>query len=80
MLSGVSELIAAIFGWIVLASAFGPTTYAVLFGLVAGMMVIITVHELLPTAHCYDPDDVWTTYSFVGGMMFMAFSMVLFKI
>jgi ZIP family zinc transporter len=76
-LSGASELLGAFLGWAILANSFSDTMYAVLFGLVAGMMVIISVRELLPTAHRYDPDDTVVTYSFIVGMAIMAFSLVL---
>jgi zinc transporter ZupT len=36
VLSGFSEILAAFVGWLILASAFTPTTYAILFGIVAG--------------------------------------------
>ena len=52
--------------------------YAVLFGVVAGMMVIISIKELLPTAHRYDPGDSVASNSFIIGMAVMAFSLVLF--
>lgn len=77
-LSGASEPIAALLGWAILANSFGDTLYAVLFGMVGGMMVIISVRELLPTAYRYDTEDCVVTYSFIGGMMVMAFSLVLF--
>lgn len=80
ILSGVSEPVAALLGWIVLANVFSETIYAVLFGLVAGMMVIISVRELLPTAHRYDPEDSVVTNSFIGGMAIMALSLVLFSL
>jgi ZIP family zinc transporter len=54
------------------------TVFAVLFGVVGGMMVIISVKELIPTAHRYDPDDKVVTYSFIGGMFVLALSLVLF--
>jgi zinc transporter ZupT len=76
--SGASEPVAALLGWAVLANSFSNTMYAVLFGLVAGMMVIISVRELLPTAHRYDPDDSVVTYSYIVGMCIMALSLVLF--
>jgi ZIP family zinc transporter len=79
-LSGVSEPVAALLGWAVLAHSFSDTLYAVLFGLVAGMMVIISARELLPTAHRYDPEDSVVTYSFIVGMVIMALSLVLFVI
>merc|ERR1739838_1141391 len=77
-LSAISEPIAALLGWAVLANSFTPQTYAILFGLVAGMMVVISVRELLPTAHRYDPEDTVVTFSFIGGMAIMALSLILF--
>lgn len=80
VLSGCTEVLAAIFGWIVLTSILSPATYGVLFGLVSGMMVIISIQQLLPTAHSYDPDDKYVTYFFIGGMAIIALSLVLFRI
>ena len=78
LFSGVAEPIAALLGWAVLANSFSDKLYAVLFGLVAGMMVIISTRELLPTAHRYDPEDSVVTYSFMAGMVIIALSLVLF--
>eukprot|EP00541_Cyclophora_tenuis_P014704 CAMPEP_0116545978 /NCGR_PEP_ID=MMETSP0397-20121206/2974_1 /TAXON_ID=216820 /ORGANISM="Cyclophora tenuis, Strain ECT3854" /LENGTH=371 /DNA_ID=CAMNT_0004070363 /DNA_START=38 /DNA_END=1153 /DNA_ORIENTATION=- len=78
MVSGASEPIAALLGWAILANSFSDTLYAVLFGLVGGMMVMISTRELIPTAHRYDPDDTVVTYSFIVGMVIMALSLVLF--
>jgi zinc transporter, ZIP family len=80
LLSGLSEPFAALLGWVVLAGAFSDALYAVMFGLVAGMMVIISVRELLPTAHKYDPEDSVVTYFFILGMVIMALSLLLFAI
>ena len=80
LLSGVAEPIAALLGWAVLANSFSDRLYGILFGLVAGMMIIISARELLPTAHRYDPEDTVVTYSFIGGMGIMAISLVLFII
>jgi len=80
LLSGVSEPIAALFGWLILANRFTDTLYGVLFGIVAGMMVIISVRELLPTAHRYDPEDSVVTYMFIAGMIIMSLSLVLFVV
>ncbi|GKY99517.1 hypothetical protein MPSEU_000905900 [Mayamaea pseudoterrestris] len=77
-LSGISEPFAALLGWAVLANSFTDTMYATLFGLVGGMMVIISARELLPTAHRYDPEDSVVTYSFMAGMFIMALSLTLF--
>jgi len=80
VLSGASELVAALLGWAVLANSFSDLTYAILFGLVAGMMVMISIRELMPTARFYDPNDTVVTNSFIAGMFVMALSLVLFRL
>lgn len=78
-LSGMTELVGALLGWIVLRRVFNHVVYGVLFGIVGGMMVYISLKELLPTAHRYDPDDKVTTLGLVFGMVAMALSLVLFE-
>jgi zinc transporter ZupT len=80
LLSGLSEPLAAVLGYIVLAQVVSYVAYAILFGIVAGMMVMISARELLPTAHRYDPDDRVVSYAFIIGMAVMALSLVLFVI
>ena len=77
-LSGIAEPIAGLLGWLILSQSFSDQLYALLFGMVAGMMVIISVRELLPTAHRYDPEDSVVTYAFITGMGIMALSLMLF--
>ena len=78
MLSGATEPIGALIGWGILQGSVGETAYGVLFGFVAGMMVMICLHELIPTAHRYDPEDRVVTNSAVCGMAVMAISLCLF--
>ena len=80
LLSGVSEPVAALLGWAILAASFTDTMYAILFGIVAGMMVMISLKELIPTAHRYDKEDRVVTLSVLGGMGIMALSLVLFRL
>ena len=77
-LSGISEIVGAGLGWLVLKDVFSDVIFAVLFGLVAGMMVCICVYELLPTARRYDPKDTCVSNSAVVGMAIMALSLVVF--
>jgi ZIP family zinc transporter len=51
----------------------------VLFGYVAGMMIYISLRELLPTALRYDPADACVTAAAFWGMAVMAASLLLFK-
>jgi zinc transporter, ZIP family len=80
MLSGITEPIAALFGWAVLSNSYSPTLFGVMFGLVAGMMVMISIRELIPTAHRYDPHDKLVTTSVIVGMLVMGLSLVLFRL
>ena len=78
--SGLAEPLAALLGWLVLAPYMTSTVYAILDVLIAGLMVAISVKELLPTAHRYDPKDSVVTYSFIAGMMIMGLSLIFFNL
>jgi len=79
LLSGLTEPIGALIGWLVLAKVMKDEVYAILFGLVAGMMTYISFRELIPTAFRYDPNDTLVTYSVILGMLVMAISLILFQ-
>jgi len=79
--SGISEPIGGIMGYLVLyGNAMSDTAYGALFGVVGGMMVYISLKELLPTALKYDPHDQHVTNCMFGGMAIMALSLILFQI
>jgi len=80
LLSGLTEPIGALIGWVVLANVITDDVYAILFGVVAGMMTLISMKELIPTAFRYDPKDTVVTHSVVVGMLVMAVSLVLFQL
>ena len=76
--SGIAELIGAALGDAVL-SGMGPAAYGVLFGLVGGMMVAISIKELIPTAYSYAPGhSQQVSASIFLGMFVMSLSLVLF--
>lgn len=77
-ISGLSEIVGAGLGWIILKDQFDDNVYGILFGLVAGMMVSICIYELLPTAHRYDPQDKYVSNFTMIGMMIMAVSLIVF--
>lgn len=80
MLSGMSEPIGALIGWLILKRSFSSVTYGIMFGLVAGIMTFITLDELLPTAHRYDPKNTVVTKVLFLGMFAIALSLVLFSL
>jgi len=80
--SGLAETFAGAAGWIVLSQRdtdMSALSYAVLFGVVGGMMVYISMNELLVTALKYDPENHYTSFSAFAGMFVMAFSLSLFQ-
>jgi ZIP family zinc transporter len=78
-LSGVSEPLGALLGWLILQNLFGPIVYGISFGMISGMMVYISLKELLPTAHKFDKTNgILTTVFLVIGMVIMSLSLVLF--
>jgi len=78
-LSGMSEPLGALVGYLAL---YGNTSlaFAIVFALVAGMMVYIAIKELLPMALRYDPTDAVTTNCCILGMVVMAASLLLFTL
>jgi zinc transporter ZupT len=82
--SGISEPIGALVGYYLLLSIFSGVTYGIMFGLVSGMMVYISLHELLPTAARYEQDagvsTKYVTPAMFGGMFVMALSLGMFKL
>jgi len=77
--SGMSEPLGALVGYFAL---YGDTSlsFAIVFALVAGMMVYISIKELIPMALRYDPKDAVTTNFVILGMVVMAASLLLFTL
>ncbi len=78
-LSGVSEPLGALVGYFAL-SGDNSMAFALVFALVAGMMVYIAIKELLPMALRYDPTDSVSTNFCILGMVVMAASLLLFTL
>lgn len=76
-LSGVSEPVGAALGWLVLFSFFNETVFGVVFGGAAGIMVFISLDQLLPTAREYGEHHL-AVYGLTMGMAVMAVSLLLF--
>ncbi len=77
LLSGFSEPIGALIGYFLLRSIFSDTTFGVIFAAVAGIMVFISLDELLPTAEEYGEHHI-AIGGLIGGMVVMAASLLLF--
>ncbi len=75
-LSGLAEPIGAIVGFIFLRSILTDTTFSLIFAAVAGIMVYISLDELLPTAEEYGEHHL-AIYGLISGMLVMAISLII---
>jgi len=76
-LSGLAEPVGAVVGYALLMPFFSPTVFGVLFAGVAGIMVFISLDELLPAAREYGEPHL-AIYGLIAGMAVMAVSLLLF--
>lgn len=76
LLSGLSEPLGALIGYFILLPFWSPTIEGALMALTAGVMVYISLDELLPTAERYGKHH-YAIIGVVAGMMFMAVSILL---
>jgi zinc transporter, ZIP family len=75
-LSGLAEPVGAVVAYLILAPFLSDTMFGIVFAAVAGIMVFISIDELLPAAKKYDEAHS-SIYGFVAGMAVMAASLVL---
>ncbi len=75
--SGLAEPIGAIVGYLILMPFLSPTVFGILFACVAGIMVFISIDELLPAAREYGEHHL-SIYGLILGMIVMAVSLLLF--
>lgn len=75
--SGLAEPFGALVGYTILAPFMTDTVFGILFSAVAGIMVFISLDELLPTAREYGEHHL-AIYGLVAGMAVMAVSLLMF--
>jgi ZIP family zinc transporter len=76
-LSGLSEPVGALIGYLILMPYLNDTMFGVIFGVVAGIMVFISLDELLPSAREYGEPHL-SIFGLIAGMMLMAVSLLMF--
>ena len=76
-LSGLSEPLGGLVTFLLLGRFFNELAFGLTFGLVAGIMVFISLDQLLPTSGKYG-EHHFSIYGLVAGMMVMAASLLLF--
>lgn len=74
--SGLTEPLGAVIGYLVLRPFLNDTVFGVLFGIIAGIMVYISIEELIPMAREYDKGNSMV-FGVIIGMAIMAASLML---
>ncbi len=75
ILSGLSEPLGALAGFLILMPFWNPTIEAAVLGITAGIMVYISLDELLPTSERYGHHHL-SIIGVVAGMALMAISLI----
>ncbi len=76
-LSGLAEPVGALVGYVLLHRFFNDTMFGFIFASVAGIMVYISLDELLPSAEEYGEHHL-SIIGLIAGMAVMAVSLLLF--
>jgi ZIP family zinc transporter len=74
-LSGLAEPAGAIAGYLLLRPFINDALFGMIFAAVAGIMVFISIDELIPAAENYGKHH-WMIYGFIAGMLIMALSLL----
>lgn len=76
-LSGLAEPAGAVIGYLLFAQFLNETVMGIMFGIISGIMVFISLDELLPAAEKYGKHHI-AIYGVIAGMTVMALSLILF--
>ena len=77
-ISGLAEPVGALIGFLILLPYMSDTIFGIIFGCIAGIMVFISVDELLPSAIKYG-EHHYSILGFISGMFIMSVSLILLQ-
>ncbi|MBE4881054.1 zinc transporter ZupT [Enterobacter cloacae complex sp. P39RS] len=77
-ISGMAEILGGVLAWLILGSLVSPIVMAAIMAAVAGIMVALSVDELMPLAKEIDPNNN-PSYGVLCGMSVMGMSLVLLQ-
>ena len=77
LLVGLCQPLGAIIGYALLSRFFNDMVFGVLFSIVAGIMIFVSLDELLPSSQKYEDHHI-SVYGAIAGMIVMALSLNFF--
>jgi len=78
LISGLAEPVGAIVAYLILAPFMSDVLFGLIYAAIAGIMVFISLDELLPSAREYGEHHL-SIFGLIGGMMVMGLSLLLLK-
>ncbi len=78
LITALAEPLGGLIGYLLLGPFLDPYVFGAVFGVIAGSMVFLSLHELMPSARRYARGSE-TAYGLVGGMAALALSLVILK-
>lgn len=78
LVSGLAEPVGAIIAFLVLAPFLNDVLFGIIYASIAGIMVFISLDELLPSAREYGEHHM-SIFGLIGGMIIMGLSLLLLK-
>lgn len=76
-MSGLAEFMGAVLGYAIIREHLTEYVFGIVLSIVGGMMVCVSVRELLPVARRYDPEDRIVSWAVLCGMGIMGLSLIL---
>lgn len=79
LLVGLCQPLGAILGYLIFSSFFNDFVFGILFTIIAGIMIFVSLDELLPSSQ-KNQDHHISVYGAIAGMIIMALSMSFFHV
>lgn len=76
LIPGLAGPVGAVIGYLLLSPFMNDVVYGIVFSISAGIMVFVSLAELLPAAQEYSEDDHLPIYGLIAGMLVMAVSLI----
>lgn len=76
-LVGLCQPLGAIVGYAIFSNFFSDMLFGILFAIISGIMIFVSLDELIPTAQQYE-DHHFSVYGTIFGMFIMAISLMFF--
>ena len=76
----ISQMLGAILGYILYVTVWNVAISGVLYSAVTAVLLHAVLNGMIPMAHLYDPNDIYTTKCTFIGLIFFSFAYSILNI